>query len=174
MAVRGTRDRQRGAVVVEFALVLPVFMILMLGVFTAGIAYNRKLAMTNGSREAARFGATVPVAGMGMTAWLDAVAGVAVGSAEGDLDSGTPGRTICVAYVFPSGLTPSDKTASRRLSTTGAVTYGTTPCYADGQPNNVRRVQVVLQRTSEIQALLFTRNVTLQARSVVRFEASEL
>jgi Flp pilus assembly protein TadG len=173
MAIRRPATGERGAVIAEFALILPIFMMLMLGIFTGGLAYNRKLAMTNGSREAARFGATVPVVATGMTAWLDSVAAVAVSSAEGEMDSGVSGRSICVAYVYPAGVTATDKTASRRQTASG-TTYGTTPCYSDGQPNSVRRVQVVLERTSELQALLVTRNLTLRSRSVVRFEASEL
>ena len=33
---------ERGAALVEFALILPVFMMLVLGMFSGGIAYNHK------------------------------------------------------------------------------------------------------------------------------------
>lgn len=165
--------RDRGAAIVEFALVFPVFMMLAVGIFTGGIAYNRKLSMTNGAREAARFGATMPVAGAtgGMTGWLDLVAGVAVSSAEGEMDASATNRSICVSYVYPQGSTVStDKTTTRR-QVGNTVTYNNTPCFSDGQPNTVRRVQIVLERTSDLQALVFTRDLTLESKAVVRFEA---
>ncbi|MEY2433928.1 MAG: TadE-like protein, partial [Acidimicrobiaceae bacterium] len=52
----------RGAALVEFAFVLPVLMMILLGMFTGGLAWNRKLAVTNGVREGSRFGATLSVA----------------------------------------------------------------------------------------------------------------
>ena len=35
---------------------------LLLGMVTAGLAYNKKLAITNGVREGSRYGATLSVA----------------------------------------------------------------------------------------------------------------
>ena len=49
---------QSGAVAVEFALVLPVLAMLLLGTITGGLAFNDHLALTNAVREGARFGAT--------------------------------------------------------------------------------------------------------------------
>lgn len=54
----GARDR--GAVAVEFALVLPVLAMLLLGVVTAGIALSNSIGLTNAVREGARFGAITP------------------------------------------------------------------------------------------------------------------
>lgn len=53
------RDRrERGAVAVEFALILPLLAMLLLGTITAGLAYSHGLGLTNGVREGARFAAT--------------------------------------------------------------------------------------------------------------------
>ena len=49
---------QRGAVAVEFALVLPVLVMLLLGVTTTGISYSHAIGATNAVREGSRFGAT--------------------------------------------------------------------------------------------------------------------
>lgn len=164
-------DRERGAALVEFALVVPLFLSLMLGILTGGLAWNQRISLTNASREAARYGATLPTM-TGMTTWLDTVAAVAVSSAEGNLASGVAGRSICVAYVYPAGITTTDRTTSRTESGS-TVTYGNTPCYADGQPTTVRRVQVVLRRRSRLQTAVFTRDLDLTGRVVVRFEAAE-
>lgn len=47
-----------GAVAVEFALVLPLLMALLVGIITAGLGYNKVLGVADGVREGARFGAT--------------------------------------------------------------------------------------------------------------------
>ncbi len=49
---------ERGAVAVEFALVLPLLMALLVGIMTAGLGYNRILGVADGVHEGARFGAT--------------------------------------------------------------------------------------------------------------------
>jgi hypothetical protein len=45
-------------VAVEFALVLPLLMALLVGIVTAGLGYNNVLGVADGVREGARFGAT--------------------------------------------------------------------------------------------------------------------
>lgn len=47
-----------GAVAVEFALVVPLMVMLLLGIVTAGASYNTALGTTDAVREGARFGAT--------------------------------------------------------------------------------------------------------------------
>ena len=54
---RRTRS-DRGAVAVEFALVLPVLVMLMLGITTSGLSYTHAIGATNAVREGSRFGAT--------------------------------------------------------------------------------------------------------------------
>jgi Flp pilus assembly protein TadG len=50
---------QRGAIAVEFALVLPLLAALLMVIITAGLGYNRSLGVGEGVREGARFGATL-------------------------------------------------------------------------------------------------------------------
>lgn len=54
------RPQEDGAVAVEFALVLPLLAMLLLGTITAGLAYTHSLGLTNAVREGARFAATAP------------------------------------------------------------------------------------------------------------------
>ena len=49
---------ERGAVAVEFALVLPLLVMLLLGIATTGLSYTHAIGVTNAVREGARFGAT--------------------------------------------------------------------------------------------------------------------
>ncbi len=51
---------QQGAVAVEFALVLPLLVMLLLGVTTAGLALSYGLGLTNAVREGSRFAAITP------------------------------------------------------------------------------------------------------------------
>ena len=160
---------------VEFALVLPIFMALVLGMFTGGIAYNQKLSMTNAAREGSRYAATLPVISTApMSDWLDSVAIVAADAASGELAAGTPGRVVCVAYVHPDGTTAGDQTA-KRVETASGTTYSyasTDRCFADGRPNSERRVQVELRRDTRIEAIIYSSDLTLTSSSVARFEAT--
>ena len=165
----GAPTRERGAALVEMALVMPVLMVLLVGMVTAGIAYDRNNSLNNGARESARFGATLPVTST-LSSWLNDVANVAVESASGVLDSSAPGQQVCVAYVYPDGTSSADQTTRIiELSGVRAVTIGST-CFADGRPNSERRVQVTLQRKTDIEAIVFSSTVTLNAQSVTRFE----
>lgn len=51
---RGERGDDRGAVMVEFALILPLLVMLLVGIIEFGSAYNTKLALQAAAREGAR------------------------------------------------------------------------------------------------------------------------
>jgi hypothetical protein len=167
-----------GAVLVEFALTLPILVMLLLGMFTGGYAYNQKLAITNGVREGSRFGATLPVAsstcgsGSGtLDCWLSQVADVTQSASEGDLVSSAPGLSICVAYVYPAGTSSNDETKSLvRTSGGDSITAGT-GCFTDSRPNGERRVQVTASRQGKIEYLISKATPTLSSQSVTKFEA---
>lgn len=48
---------ERGAAAIEFALLLPVLVMILVGVFEFGLAYNNYLAVTHAAREGARMAA---------------------------------------------------------------------------------------------------------------------
>jgi Flp pilus assembly protein TadG len=48
------RSRERGAELIEFALVLPLILILLMGIFDFGLAFQRYEIITNAAREGAR------------------------------------------------------------------------------------------------------------------------
>jgi Flp pilus assembly protein TadG len=50
-----------GAAAVEFALVLPILVIVVLGIVTGGVSYSNAIGIQNAVREGARFGATADV-----------------------------------------------------------------------------------------------------------------
>jgi Flp pilus assembly protein TadG len=56
----------------EFAIILPLLVMLLVGVTTTGLAYSDHLAITNASREASRFGSALDYS-TGATTWADSV-----------------------------------------------------------------------------------------------------
>lgn len=52
--MRTRRREERGAVMVEFALILPVLLMLLVGIIEFGRAYNTTVSMQGAAREGAR------------------------------------------------------------------------------------------------------------------------
>jgi len=176
---RHTSD-EGGAAIVEFALVMPLLLVLVFGMLSGGISYNRKLALTNAVREGSRYGSTLAVAqappltpacANQIDCWLAQLATITVQAAEGELGSSVSARQVCVAYVYPNGVTANDK--SRKLLRTAAaadtITDGT--CFSDGRGNAERRVQVSAQRDGKLELVLQSTDLKLTSQSVTRFEA---
>lgn len=163
----GSGRGDSGAALVEFALVLPVFLMLLLGMMTGGLAYSRKLSVAQAAREGARFGATLPItASTPVSAWLPRVGALTISSSDGELESDKPGRYVCIAYVPASG-------SAEKWEVTGSATavQSSGTCLADdGRPGETR-VQVVAQRSSRLEALVFSRDLTVGSHAVARFEA---
>ena len=60
---RTPKDEQRGQSLVEFALVLPIFLVLVLGIVDFGMGLRAWITVTNAAREGARVGAVYAEAG---------------------------------------------------------------------------------------------------------------
>ena len=167
-APRGRRRRgESGAALVEFALVLPVFLMLLLGMMTGGLAYSRKLSVAQAAREGARYGATLPItASNPVSAWLPRVGALTISSSDGELESDKPGRFVCIAHVPASG------TAQKwQVTGTGTAVQSPGTCIADDGRTGETRVQVVASRTSRLEALVFSRDLTVGSHAVARFES---
>jgi Flp pilus assembly protein TadG len=91
---RGMRS-ETGASAVEFALVVPLLVMLLLGVTTLGVGLNHALGTTDAVREGARFGATTLTspAPAGYASWSAAVQAKTVGLSAGSL---TANNQVCV------------------------------------------------------------------------------
>lgn len=67
---------ERGAAAVEFALVLPMLLAILLGIIEFGRAYNAQVSLTHSAREAARsfaIGEKRTVEGVTLSRWESAV-----------------------------------------------------------------------------------------------------
>jgi hypothetical protein len=173
--VRGRARESHGAALVELAFALPLLIMLLVGMVSAGIAYNDQLALTHAAREGGRYGATLPVNPGSMDTWLETVINQTVADATGTLDSGVPGRYICVAYVHPNGTAAGD-TTTRRISNESGLqpSQSGQQCFAsdDGRPPSERRVQVVVGRDTNFSVVFFSWVLNLDAEAVNRFEAA--
>ena len=155
---------ERGAVLIEAALISVLLLALLLGTVTAGIAYGRWNSLQGAAREASRFGATLPVPAGGVDVWLSQVRDVGKAAAIGDLDSAVPGQYICVALLGPPG------TPRGLVEAAGATTYNSSECFSDGRPADESRVQVIVRRDTDLQAMFFSVNINLSGRAAARFE----
>lgn len=54
------RDTSRGQAMAEFALVLPLLMLIVLGTIQFGFLFSTHIGLVNATREGVRFGATLP------------------------------------------------------------------------------------------------------------------
>jgi Flp pilus assembly protein TadG len=129
-AMRGTakqrveRRDERGAALVEFALVLPILVFLLFGIIEFGRLLNTQVMITSAAREGARF-ATLGSSASAITSQVRAscpslVADdvlVAVTNA-----AGASGTAVTVSVTYPVVLV-SDMIASLFGSTTVSVTH---------------------------------------------------
>lgn len=93
---RGFRTRDdRGAAAVEFALVLPLLLLVVFGIFDAGRMLNMQIALTQAAREGVRVAA------------LGGSAGDAVARAEAAMFPVT-GATASLTTACPAVPTPTD------------------------------------------------------------------
>ncbi len=162
---RRAREDESGASLVEFALILPLFVVLIFGMITGGIAVSQQNSVKNAAREAGRFAAVSP---KGTTpgelqTYLDGVIAQVEAAASGDLGSGVSGKRICVAH------TTDGATYASRIKTGDSTASATTACFADGLGSRPR-TQVVAQRDAEIGAIFFTVDIDLRTQTVSRYE----
>jgi Flp pilus assembly protein TadG len=107
------RRAERGAAAVEFALVLPLLLLLAFGIIDFGYMVNRAAVVNNAARDGAREGS------------LHATSPEIVAAATATLD-GLPGATVTVTCLKPDG-TPCgadyDTDAAGGGTTVVTVTY---------------------------------------------------
>ncbi len=176
-----TKRRDQGASLVEFALILPVFMMLLLGLFSGGIALNDKQELTHAVREGARYGAAIPAKDFTDDDLAVAVRDYIIATSNGLLDASSE---ICVAVVRGTPDTGTQETADSVPANTYLdfeVVSATTPDTAcDATETYVRptdtgdtgqRVQVAAERPTEIELGLFgTISVNLQSTATAKSE----
>ena len=174
MTIENERARgEQGAVLVEFALVFPILVMLLFGLLSGGMAWNQNLALSQGVRVGARYGATLPTTNYtSLDDYLDVLATRVVNNSDSNLATTVSGRMVCVAYVHPNGTDTLDKTRSRTETGTGTVSRNSSPCFTDSQSSSDTRVQAVAERTATIETGFWSMSVTLHQQIVFRYEVT--
>ena len=149
--------REAGATMVEFALILPVFAMLLFGMLTAGLALNAKQDMTQATREGARFAAAVPADQAGFTqTWAATVRQLVVDRSDGTLTVGD----ICVSLVQGDKPTSAITTTLHPTAPYFSTKAGGAPCIAQQtypvtSTDTGRRVQVTATKPAKIELIVF-------------------
>jgi TadE-like protein len=174
---RARRARgERGAALVEFALLLPVFLLIVFGGITAALAYEHKADIVHAVRDGARYGATVPLAqcdppspcgpGTGLT-WAQLVQYVTAQGSEGALST----NQICVALVWSTGVVYTRSPGTYSTGTNS--TFPTTGCFNDGNADLGMRVHVSAIRSGDRINLVFSSiGITVNSSGTARYEQS--
>ncbi len=163
--------RQRGQDMVEFVLILPVFILVVFGGITAALSYEHKAEIVTAVRDGARYGATVPlaqcdtVANCGNKNWAQLVQAVTQARSDGALST----AQICVALVSGTG---SVYTRSGGVYTTGTnSTFPTAGCFNDGNADTGMRVHVsVVRGGDKINLFVTSLPITLTSKQTARYE----
>ncbi|MGI8984522.1 MAG: TadE/TadG family type IV pilus assembly protein [Acidimicrobiales bacterium] len=136
----------------EFALVLPLLLSLVLGIFTGGQAYTNKIGLVEAVREGARYGASLEVGNdvNALTTWKDRVRSRVVDASGGDVLA----ADVCVEWVTPSG---------------GTLCGLSDPGGASNEPT-VHLVKVSATRPAKLEFFFYTKNTTLVGKLVARYE----
>ncbi len=159
---RHTRD-DRGASAVEFALLFPVFLLICFGTISGGIVFSDKLAVSQGVREAARYGATLPYdpsSSLSRTNFLKTVQATAI---EYDFELlGSAGVAYCVAV----------RSATNEFHLpAGASAEVAGPCPGNTGPARPH-VLVFATKPGVFDLILARYTFTITSTSVARYEKS--
>jgi Flp pilus assembly protein TadG len=157
------RRAETGATLVEFALILPVLMALILGMFSGGISYNRKISMTNAVREGSRYGATLLDDTSQTTDWYTPVRDRVVDLSSGDITA----SQVCVQLVKMTSANAFGVVEQSPSCTPGPAGA---PAIPGGAVANQCLVRVWAARDSTLEAMFFKTTLKLKAAATSRYE----
>ncbi len=142
------RRSEEGASAVEFALVVPLLLMLLFGIISTGLVFSDHLSATNAAREGARYGAAADISSADWaTSVRDRVKATYFNGAETVTDD-----QICVSLVQADGTTAAQYTGAN---------CGTAPATPTGMAAGSCAVLVWMERPHTIQLIAFP-NVSLE------------
>lgn len=153
------RREDRGASAVEFALVMPILLLLLFGLITTGLTFSDHLSATNAVREGSRYGAAADIAQAGWaTSVRDRVKQVYFNAGVTVTDD-----QICVRLVQAGGVTPAG-------SEVIGANCGSAPSTPTGMAAGSCAVLVWMQRPARIELLVAPDlNLNIGAESVAYY-----
>ena len=147
---------QRGAVAVEFALIVPLLIALLLAVVTGGVAFSKSVSLNDAVRAGARVGATKAISD---PSWAEAVQS-ATTAASAD---GLVAANVCVLLV-------KGPASSLVRASSPSCTLLPVPATPTGLADTDCVVKVWGQRSVPFNALFVNNTVTLKRAAVLRYE----
>lgn len=148
----------RGAAAVEFALIVPVLILLLIGTVSTGLAYNDHISLSNAAREGARYGAAADISS---SSWATSVQSRIQEVYFNAGDSAPTDNQICVQLQTWSGTAWS---VYRSDSGTGC---GTAPSLPSSPQTGSCAVLVWVSKPRTVElAVVPAVHVTLHAESV--------
>ena len=180
-----------GAAAVEFALLVPIFIMLTVGSISVGLALWQNITVTQSARDAARYGSTLQLtktagtcpsttSDVDVNCLVSQVRDQAIREAGWAWDPAAPATSlpnngyVCVAFVqgtasFGSVPTTRISVGNRQVgdpASGGCVDDTTSPT----EVTKVDRIQVVVNRDAKFNAVFFSRNWLLTSRAIVPYE----
>ena len=156
----------RGATAVEFALLFPLFLVICFGTISGGILFSDKLALTQGAREAARYGATLPFTAGGEATFLGTVLDSAAAADYGQMGSGQV--TYCAALRTSTATSHRTKTGTTSSGVATGACPGTNTA-ANPLPGGPH-VAVTVGKPASLNLLLYSFSPGIGSTAVARFE----
>ncbi len=133
MAKARTRPRSGGQALAEFALVLPIFLLIFFAIVQFGVLLAAHIGLTNAVREVARYGSTVPTTDGSPMASVDAYL----------TDTALPGY---VATYSASNVSATAVSYCRYQDTSGAYSVRLTVSVTYDHPLFVPLVNIIIDR----------------------------
>jgi hypothetical protein len=166
---RPARTSDTGASAVEFALILPLFVMLVFGTISAGFMFETWLSVTQAARETSRYAATYPIPEtsasppvLDIDTWFNNVKNVAVDTAGID-ESKPSSYLICIKFEN-QGTSPASE--QRTYGTLGTVGD---PC-SGAQASTDNRVHVLIARAADLSVVLWSGNIDVEGKNISRYE----
>jgi Flp pilus assembly protein TadG len=149
---------ERGASAVEFALVVPLLLMLLFGIISTGLTFSDHLSATNATREGARYGASTDYT---QAAWAASVKERVKQVYFNEADGKPTDAQICVQLVTAAGATPAQSLGAD---------CGTAPDVPLNMAAGSCAVMVWMQRPAEIELVAFpSLNLHIGAESVAYY-----
>jgi Flp pilus assembly protein TadG len=144
-----TGRRERGAALIEAALVLPILLLLTMGIWSTARAWNLNNTLEHAAREAARFGATIDP-------WDD---------------STSPGEILAIANADMAAAAIDTSAVTNCIDFLADTESPSCDSHVNGTGTDQVFVKLTLPN-HKMQFIFFSFDVNLSGTAVSRFEAS--
>jgi len=147
----------------EFALIVPIVLMVIIGAVTSGIAYSNAIGVTNAVREGSRFAATADAA---QSTWVSDVLSRTRATQFDDPSSQT---SVCV-QLYKEGVGTVKQGCAVGASTLSMPATTDYPAVPSTLPTGACVVRIIAARPYTINAVVANWDRTMIRGSVARYE----